>query len=539
METLDQGDLKHRAGKLYRNLSNIAQDNPYLVIVLVTVTSTLLVYLPFLASGSMDYVFRHWDGPNYALVAKSLYTIPHNHPLSAYTSPEYFAAHLPVYPLSIRLFSFLGYLNAMLVVNILYTAAAAVVFYRLLIETRLVDNPLWSALISLFIPVRYLLNHSIGATEPTFLFFTLSSLLAYIRGNYLLAFLLGGISGITRITGILIGGAYFITLVSERKWKYIPALALVALPLLGTFTFYAYQYGDFFAYFGTNYSDSNKLIHFQPFTIFSVYSNAGESHSAELYLILYAIYGVGTALLWKKHKLLFWFSAITFAFSCFIFHQDVSRYLIPMAPLAIVVAYDAVLSQKAVKLAFVAALFLAYTYVWGIIPHNVVDTRSYMKLQTYLSGGPPPSKHISSNFESIRINACEYQKCDSKIYDEISGEKFDLARGLNVFALSQENKLVFIKNYDHCTQNHAFRSGLPLLSTVNEKMLNPNKILLVSSDTVVCNRDRLRGINWWGQKMSLPKLKNIRFRQTYIGIVDVSTFTVEEYSDRTTINYPL
>lgn len=328
----------------------------------------------------MDVVFRYWDGANYVYLAKTLYNIPADHPLSAYSTAQYFSAHLPLYPFTIRAFSFMGYNNAMIFSTVLYTLLATLTFYQLLRETNLVASPFWSAILSLFLPARYLIYHNVGATEAPFLFFTLASLLCYIRGQHILAFFLGGLSGITRITGILIGVAYFISLIYERKWRHIPWLALIALPLFLTFVFYYFHYGDFFAYFSVNYSSINRLIHFTPFEIFTVYSNSGDTHSAELYLILYVVYGVGVLMLWGKNRLLFFYAAISYVFSTFIFHQDLSRFLIPLAPFALVIAYDEVLSKTAMKIAAIPFIAMSYIYAWGVMPHNLVVDWVYEKL---------------------------------------------------------------------------------------------------------------------------------------------------------------
>lgn len=363
----------HRALRLGGNINvYLSSRSGYFILALLTVITSLIFYLPFLLDGKMNIVYGYWDGPNYAFLAKSLYNVAPDHPLSPYTKPEYFAAHLPLYPLSIRLFAFMGHNNAMLFCSVLYTVLATLTLFQLLRETRVVKSPFWSALISLFLPARYLIYHNVGATEAPFIFFTCASMLAYLRGHYALAFALGGLSGITRITGILIGGAYFFALLWERKWKYIPLLGLVGLPLLLTFTYYHFHYGNFFAYFGVNLSESNSLIKARPFSLFRVYSHNGDSHSAEFYLAMYAVYGAGVAALWHKQKVFFFYAAVTYIFSIFIFHQDLARYFIPIAPFALVVAYDDILSKPAVMLAAVPFAALCYIYAWGMLPHNVI-----------------------------------------------------------------------------------------------------------------------------------------------------------------------
>ncbi len=512
------------------------EQHPLWIIVTVAITSSLLVYLPFWSNGTFDVLYRYWDGPNYAYLAESLYSASQDHPLSAYNTPEYFAAHLPIYPLSIRLLSFFGYLNAMLITSVIYGSLAAVVLYKLLRETKTVANPLWSAIISLFIPARYLIYHSIGATEAPFIFFTLWSMLAYVRGQYLLCFALAGISGVVRITGILIGGAYFMMLVTEKKWKQIPLLGIVALPLLLTFTFYHFRYGDFFAYFGTNYSATNKLISFSPFDIFRIYSNNGEAHSAEFYLILHAIYGAGTALLWKKHRLFFWFSLITFVFSVFIFHQDVSRYLIPLAPLALIVAYDDIFSRPEFKAAFFPALFLVYFYTWGMLPHNVIDKNNFLKLERYLNNEAPEAI-VQGTFDTLRIQSCAYGSCQSQIQKEGSNA-LNATRGLNVYAFTEDNQLFHLITYDHCIEKQALTHGDTLKTLIDTHADPIKKIILLSEDTAVCDYEPLQGVSRWSEGFKIKALQNIKFRDTYIAIIDVASGAAYEARDKGTIAFP-
>ena len=86
---------------------------PYFTLLLVVLTSTLLVWMPFILKTqgtSMLEVYKQYDGPLYIIPAKTGYdpklirelsrdsTMPQN--------PLYYAAHLPLYPIFIKLFSF-------------------------------------------------------------------------------------------------------------------------------------------------------------------------------------------------------------------------------------------------------------------------------------------------------------------------------------------------------------------------------------------------------------------------------------------------
>jgi len=339
------------------------------------VLSALLLYLPFLFKDA-TVLTRFWDGPNYIYVAKTLYQIPADHPFVPYkTTPAYFACHLPFYPLAIKLFSFMTYPVAMLFTTVLFAVLATLTFYQLLRESGAVANPFWSALISLFLPARWLIYHSVGATEAPFLFLICLSMLFYLRKQYTWAFLLAGLAGITRITGILLGLVYLIMLIRDKAWKRIPLLVIIGLPLLATFTFYHFQYGDFMAYFSWN----NKLIHSRPLDIFFNYAGSGNAHAAELYLGIYLLYGLGVLMLWR-FPLFFTYGVVFYVFNLFVFHEDLSRYMLPLAPFALVIGYDEIIKTRAFKIASLGLIAMAYVYAWGVLPHNLVADWVYANL---------------------------------------------------------------------------------------------------------------------------------------------------------------
>jgi hypothetical protein len=347
----------------------------YLLLAVAAVVSSLAVHAPFWFDDA-SVPARYWDGPNYLYIAQTLYDIPADHPLAAYdTTPAYFACHLPLYPLVIRLLSFIGYPAAMLASTILFTVLATLTFYRLLVESKVVGDPLWSALVSLFLPARWLVYHSVGATEAPFLFFVFASMLCYLRGNYVMSFLLGGVAGMTRIIGILLGAVYLAMLCRERKWSKIPLLTLVAVPLLAVFTFYRWRFGNFFVYFDWN----SALLSLRPLEILSYYADTGDARSAELYALMYFVYGLGVIMLWRA-PLFFTYAAVIYVANLFMYHDDLSRLMIPIAPFALVVAYDRIIDTKAFKIAGLLLLVVTYQYAWRILPTNVVEKDIYENL---------------------------------------------------------------------------------------------------------------------------------------------------------------
>lgn len=363
---------------LYSKLEQRFKHEEYypLYLVLLSVLSSVILYLPIYLQDPSN-LFRYWDGPNYMYIARTLYDIPSTHPFVSYNlTPAYFACHLPLYPLLIRLFSYLmGYQAAMLAVTLISSGLASVLFYYLLKEMKIVRSPFWSAIIALFLPVRWIIYHSVGATEPLFLALIFASMLCWNKEKYRWAIVLCGLASVTRIVGLLALFGYFCLILHQKKWRNLTYLPLGLLPILAVFSFYAWRFGDFFAYFSWN----SKLLNPNPlFSMMAFSSNNASSH-AEAYAIQYLAYGMGTLLLWR-FPLLFWYSASFCVFNLFIFHEDLGRYYLPVAPFALIVAYDQILSSKAARLMLPFICYTVYNYSWPLLRINIMMTDPWLAL---------------------------------------------------------------------------------------------------------------------------------------------------------------
>jgi len=332
----------------------------------------------FLHRDRPDVIFRHWDGPNYIEVAKTLYFIPEENPFrhSFNSQPKYYACHLPLLPLLIRLFSFMGYDIAMIFVTVATAALASVALFFLLREYRCVKDPFFTAFLSTFLPIRYLLYKSIGSTEPLYLLLVFLSLIAYKREKNMLAFFLAGLAGITRITGILMAAGYFCDLVRRKRYREIPKLAVIGLPLLLTFYVYHLRFNDFLAYFHWNASIMNLKV---PMNVFRQYTLKDQSIQAEYYFYMYVLYGVGTCLL-ARWPALFWYCLTYYVFSLFIDHNDLSRYLIPIVHLSLLVGFDSVIRRKEWRYLLPIFYYLAMFYANRSLPHNLCDEPGWRML---------------------------------------------------------------------------------------------------------------------------------------------------------------
>jgi len=338
-----------------------------LAIFVITIIASLVVYIPF--RNNPDIIHKYWDGPNYMFIAKTMYNIPKTHPLSPYRLENYyFSSHLPLFPIVIRAINFFGfnYLIAMSLAILLCSGFASVAVFLYFKETGYVKYPFWSALLLIFFPIRMLLYRSIGATEPLFIGLIALSFLAYTKEKYVWAFTLAALASITRIFGILLLTSYFITIIHERKFKLLKLLPIIPFMLLLTFIYYHFIYGDFFAYFRYNGAVMSSF----PINIFRIYVGAKDAHSSEYYFVLYAINILGIAQLWRK-KETFYFSAMYFIAMLFVVHLDLSRYMLPLAPFALAIGFDNLLSKRSAAIVL-TLIPLIYFYTWGFIPTNVI-----------------------------------------------------------------------------------------------------------------------------------------------------------------------
>jgi hypothetical protein len=343
---------------------------------IINVAATLAVYLPFV--NDMGTIYRYLDGPLYMYVAKTLYAIPAATPFNL---PDYYyACHLALYPLTIRAFSFMGYDRSMLFVTIAASTLATMIFYQLLKEFKYSANPFWASLVFIFFPARWLLYHSIGATEPLFILLILASIYCYKKDWYAASFTLAGLASVTKIFGVLMFFSYIILLVYEKKYRYLPYTLIIPAFLGLNFLVYQYTYNDFFAYFKWNMGFTKTT----PFMNFFAPAAAGKTNDAELFMGFYVIFILGVLRLWKRPEL-FTFSAVYLAFVAFVQHPDVSRYLLPAAPFALLVAFDDIISRKEFMLVFPLIVVFGYFYCWGIIPTNLVSAETFGSLMAALS----------------------------------------------------------------------------------------------------------------------------------------------------------
>lgn len=382
---------------------------------MVTIISTLFLWLPFISTGTFDTVLRHWDGPLYIIPAKTLYNI--NDPLIQENilglSDKYFAAHLPGYPVTIRaLAPLVGYPKATVAATLLTSIALFSAFYYVVRKLRLSSKPLFLTFVFMFLTPRFFVVRSVGSPEPLFLLAIILSIYFFTTRKYLFAGMLGALAVITKTPGMLLFIAYtgFLIIEYVRGKKISPgvlSILLIPVGLLGVFTLYYFQYGDFFAYFN---SGDNLHLSFPPYQTFNAADHWVGTAWLEDILYIYLLYGYTTIELLRRLALHVYrsknvitsyiqrlkerwkiilgldgytseqerFYAIT---SCFamvfyiaiisVMHRDISRYSLPLLPFAII-TFEKFFTTKRFQLLLFILIPAIYMYAWNFMGENVM-----------------------------------------------------------------------------------------------------------------------------------------------------------------------
>ncbi len=341
-------------------------------------------YFLFFSPYRLQLVYQNWDGPSYVVIAKSFYNkdiIPQVNTLRI--PVKYFAAHPPFYPILIKLFSFIGYFQAMIVVSLMSTALFLCSFYYFLKDHVSAGNAFLLSLLSIFISPRWFVVSHVGSSEPLFLFL-LCVLLMLIKKNKTVPILIVAmLLQLTRMQGILIFGGIFLYYLYQRVLKKISSrelikriLPLMIMPvsLLILFLIYHIQLGDFLAFFrAQELANSTSHLQLPPYKVLleNHYLPSAIESWKEIYLVYYFLISYTLIKLFKEKQFLLGFVGLVYAIPLyFLVHVDLARYSIPLLPLFFV-AFKNTLSSKYFLLATLITIPAIYLFAINNINLNL------------------------------------------------------------------------------------------------------------------------------------------------------------------------
>jgi len=387
-------------GKVAKRLKAI------LPILALTLIPTFLIWIPFilrlksfwtipLSQSGMGTIVANYDGPLYLVIAKSFYNMDFIQANYSFPLPvEYYAAHFPLLPLLIRIFSFVaGYPYSMLFVT-LASSFLAIYFFNIFIKEFVEEK---SALLATFafsiFPARWLITRSVGSAEPLFIAGTLASVYYFRRKKYWKAGIWGAVAALTKPPGILLFVAYAFAIATRqmkklftgtfKKWvgslrfnKVYPIL-LIPLSLIVVFVIYSFTFNDFFAYFK---SGDNIHLFFPPFQIFNYSQPWVGTFWLEEVLFVYVFILLGLIkLIQRKETTLAWFVGIFFLSIIFISHRDIVRYALPILPF-LYAAYAETLTKNEFKILIIFLIIPIYLFSLAYISQNVMPISNWAPL---------------------------------------------------------------------------------------------------------------------------------------------------------------
>lgn len=243
------------------------------------------------------------------------------------------------------------------------------------------------AIVALFFPARMLSMRGVGSNESLFIFFIFTSLVASSKGKNWLGAILGAMAVLTRSPGILLFGAYLLTIwtkkesINSRIKNTIPYL-LIPLSLLGLWIYYGVVFNDFLAYFKVG---GNINLYFPPFMVFASHFDWVSGMWLEDIIYNYVFYSAGIILFWKnfasvksEYKTMGYFGIIYLTMLAFVVHRDIARYSLPIAPLAIA-GFSQYIEHKYFKIALVIMIVPVFLFSWNFILNNVQPIMDWTK----------------------------------------------------------------------------------------------------------------------------------------------------------------
>jgi len=373
--------------------------NHTLLLILLTFISSLALWLIFyfnlpqkigFPASSLETIYSNYDGPNYLVISKCGYLKDCIGPNYSLPQPlEYYPAHLPGYPLIIRLFDLItSGPKAMLLASLfgsIFLSLSSYHFFKLFFNRQ--RSFILSAML-LFIPPRLFILRSIGAPESWFIGAILTSIIFFKKDRIWLSAIFAAFAQLLKSPGVLLTLSYAViaiyqlvkhkTTFIKTITKYFPYI-LTPVTLLLIFYSYYLQTGDFFAYF---HSGDNFHLNLFPYLVFISNNTWVDSIWLEeiIYIYFLSIYAVYRLIKKLKIDIVTVFPAIFVFATLLVSHRDISRYIAPVYPF-LFLAFAKKITKKSVIIILLLILPAIILYAINFIIGNtapISDWANYL-----------------------------------------------------------------------------------------------------------------------------------------------------------------
>lgn len=364
-------------------------------IFLITFLPIFFVYLPFLLKLNKFFfltikepgfanILKNWDGPNYVMIAKTLYNMEEiGKSLFSPLPHEYFTSHFPLFPLLIRsLTFFLDYFKSGLVINLVFGFLLNLLFYNIAKDYS--KKPLFLTFVFTVFPARFWVTRTIIAPESLMLFLMLFSFCLWEKKKYFFASLLGFLGVLTKIQALFLFPAYLGEVIEKKvlkkekiKINYVWTL-LIPSAFIFLSLFYYWRMGDSFAFLKAE--RQNQLYFYFPFSQFNYQGVwVGTSWLEDIVFYFLGTSLLIVALLKSKNRSWFYFSLFYSLFLVFIPQRDITRFSYPMLPFFLI-QFEKFFSSRTFKIAFFLSLPALYFYTINFILANQAPIADWSKL---------------------------------------------------------------------------------------------------------------------------------------------------------------
>lgn len=335
-----------------------------------TILLNLLVWSIFKFQSAIPTLFANYDGPNYLAIAKCGYSpscLRQNFSLPQ--TLEYYPAHLPAFPLLIRIINlFINGPWAMLFATLLGNLFLTFYFLKYITLYQPPKRSFYLSLLFLIFPGRFFVTKLVGAPESWFVGLLLASIYHYKKNEFLPSAMFLALAEATKTPAVILLLAFTVHSVINRKIKnIIPHWILVSSVLLVIFSLYKVQTGDFLAYF---HSGDNRHLSIIPYQVFLSNQTWVQSIWLEEILYIFMLSILAVYRLYKKYKLDIStiFASLFFLAIIFVGHRDISRYASPIYPF-LYLAFAPILGHKYAKVIFLlllpAVILYAINFIFG------------------------------------------------------------------------------------------------------------------------------------------------------------------------------